>query len=94
MKTVWDVSKLLTGKKKKKNAKDIQQINVDVTVISSGQIIANSFNNYFLSVIGNCTPVVKSKNPIDYLYQVFKESFSAIKYQNTSTAEIGKIIES
>jgi hypothetical protein len=52
--TVWDIAKLLTGKK---NTKDIHQINVDSTVTPNGQIIANSFNNYFLSIIGNCTPV-------------------------------------
>jgi hypothetical protein len=88
MKTIWDIAKLLTCKKK--NTKDIHQINVDGTVTSNGQIIANSFNNYFLSVIGNCTPVAKSKNPIDYLYQAFKEPFPTIKYQNTYTAEIEK----
>ena len=87
MKTVWNIAKLLTGKNKK-NTKDIQQINID------GQIIADSFNNYFLSIIRNHTPVVKSNNPIYYLYQAFKEPFPAVKYQNTSTAEIGKIIES
>jgi len=89
--TIWDISKLLTGKK---NTKDIHQINVDGTVTSNGQIIANSFNNYFLSTIGNHTPVAKSKNPIHYLYQAFREPFPTIKYQNTPTAEIGKIIES
>jgi hypothetical protein len=88
MKTVWDIAKLLTGKKK--NTKDIHQINVDGTVNSSGQIITISFNNYFLSITGNCTPVAKSQNSIDYLYQAFKEPFPTIKYQNTSTAEIEK----
>jgi hypothetical protein len=92
MKTIWDIAKLLTGEKK--NTKDIQQINVDGTVTSSGQIIANSFNNYFLSIIGNRTPFAKSKNPIDYLYQAFKEPFPTIKDENTSTAEIEKIFES
>lgn len=46
----------------RKNAKDIHQINVDGTIISDGQIIGNSFNNYFLSIIGNHISVVIGKN--------------------------------
>ena len=88
MKTIWDIAKLLTGKEK--NTKDIHQINVDCTLTSNGQIIANSFNNYSLSIIGNRTSVAKGKIPIDYLYQAFKEPFPNIKYQNTTTAEIEK----
>jgi hypothetical protein len=64
MKTIWYIAKLLTGKKKNT---DIHQINVDGTVSSNGQLIANSFNNYFLSIIGNHAPVAKSKNPIIYI---------------------------
>ena len=92
MKTIWDIAKLLTGKKK--NTKYIHQINVDGTITSDGQIIANSFNNYFLLIIGNCTPVAKGKKPIDYLYQASKEPFPTIEYQNTTTAEIEKNNES
>ena len=66
MKTIQDIAKLLTGKKK--NAKDIHQVNVDGTIISDGQIIANSFNNYFLSIIGNHIYVAIGKKPIDYLH--------------------------
>jgi len=64
MKTKWDIDKLLTGKKKNT---DIHQINVDGTITSNGQLITNSFNNYFLSIIGNHAPVAKSKNPVDYI---------------------------
>jgi len=92
MKTIWDIAKLLTGKKK--NTKDVHQINVDGTITSDGQIIANSFNNYFLSIIGHCTLCAKGKKPIDYLYQAFKEPFPTIKYQNTTAAEIEKNTES
>ena len=87
MKTIWDIAELLTGKKK--NTKDIHQINVDGTAPSDGQSIANSFNNYFLSITGNCTFAI-GKNPIDYLYQAFKEPFPTTEYQNTTTAEIEK----
>ena len=62
--------------------------------MSNSQIISNSFNNYFLSVIENRIPIAKNNNPIDYIYQAFKEPFPTIKYQNTSTSEIEKIIES
>ena len=37
MKTIWDIAKLLTGKKK--NTKDIYQINVDGTVTSNGHLL-------------------------------------------------------
>jgi len=92
MKTIWDISKLLTGKKK--NTKDIHQINVDGIVTSNGQIIANSFHNYFLSIIGNCTPVVRSKNLIAYLYQAFKEPFPTISIKIHPLLKLKKIIES
>jgi hypothetical protein len=81
MKAIWAIAKLLTGKK---DTKDFHQINVDGTVTSNGQIIANSFNNYFLSIIGNLTPVTKSRNLTDYLSKAFKEPLPTIKYQNTS----------
>jgi len=87
MKTIQDVAKLLTGKK---NTNDIHQINIDGTIISDGQIIANSFNNYILSIIGNHISVAIGKTPIDYLHQVFKETFPLINYQSTTTAEIEK----
>jgi ribosomal silencing factor RsfS len=88
MKTIQDIAKLLDSKKKR--AEDIHQINVDGTIISDSQIIANSFNKYFLSIIGNHISVAIGKKPIDYLHQVFKETFPTIKYQNTTTAEIEK----
>jgi len=78
---------LLTGRKQKSN-------DIDGTLTSNSQIISNSFNNYFLSIIENHIPIAKNNNPIDYLYQAFKELFPAIKYLNTSTTEIEKIIES
>jgi hypothetical protein len=77
---------LLTGKKK--NSNDIHQINIDGTLTSNSQIISNSFNNNFLSVIENRILIAKNNNPTDNLYQAFKELFPAIKYQNTSTTEI------
>ena len=94
MKTIWDIAKLLTDKKK--TTKDIHQINVNGTISSDSQIIFNYFNSHFLSIIENLIPIAKNNinNPIDYLYQAFKQPFPNIKYQNISTAKIGKIIES
>jgi Na+/serine symporter len=83
---------LLTGKKK--NFNDIQQINNDGTLTSNSQIISNSLNNYFLSIIENPISITKNNNPIGYLYQAFKEPLPAIKYQNASTTKIEKIIAS
>jgi hypothetical protein len=92
IKTIWDIANLLTGKKK--NSNDIHQINIDGTLTSNSQIISNYFNNYFLPITEYRIPIAKNNNPIDYLYQAFKEPFPTIKYQNTSTTEIEKIIES
>jgi hypothetical protein len=92
MKKIWDIAKLLTGKKN--NTKVIHQINVNGTITSDSQIISNSFNNHFLSITENRIPITKNNNPIVYLYQAFKEPFPTIKYQNTPTAKIEKIIES
>lgn len=43
MKTICDIAKLLTSKKK--NSVDIHQINIDGTLMSNSQITSNSFNN-------------------------------------------------
>ena len=57
MKTIWDIAKLLSGKKK--NTKYIHQINVNGTITSDSQIISNSFNSHFLSIIENRIPIAK-----------------------------------
>jgi hypothetical protein len=92
MKTVWDITKSLTGKKIKNEA--IQQINIGNTIIHDSQVISNSFNNYFLSVVENHIHIAKSNNPMDYLYQAFIRPFPTIKYQNTPTFQTEKIIKS
>jgi hypothetical protein len=92
IKTVWDITKSLAGKKIRD--KDIQQINIGSTTISDSRVISNYFNNYFLSIAKNCIHTGKSYNLIDCLYQAFTRPFSTIKYQNTSTFEIEKIIKS
>jgi hypothetical protein len=92
MKTVWDITKSLTGKKIK--SEDIRRINVGNTAASDSHVISDSFNNYFLSIVENRIHTGKSNSPIDYLYQAFTRPFSTIRYQNTSTFEIEKIIKS
>jgi hypothetical protein len=45
MKTVWDITKSLTGKKIK--SEDIWWINIGKTTASDSHVISDSFNNYF-----------------------------------------------
>jgi hypothetical protein len=92
MKTVWDITKSLTGKNIK--SKDIWRINIGGTTISDSHVISHSFNNYFLSIAKKCIHTGKSNNLIDYLHQAFTRPFPTVRYQNTSTFEIEKIIKS
>jgi hypothetical protein len=92
MKTVWDITKSLTGKKIR--SEDIRRINIGNTTTSDSHVISDSFNHYFLSIVENRIHTGKSNSPIDYLYQAFTKPFSTIRYQNTSTFDIEKIIKS
>jgi len=89
MKTIWDIAKLITGKKK--NYNDIQQINTDGTLTSNSQIVSNSFNNYFLSIIENAISIAKNNNPIDYLYQA-KNCFQRLSIKIHPLLKLKKLL--
>ena len=65
------------------------------------QSIAEKFNTYYISVADNITNNNQAKNtiddlhkkdPLNYLYSAFQQSFTNIKLKNTTTGEIEKII--
>jgi hypothetical protein len=64
---------------------------------SNYQITAEKFNSYYVSVaddiinnnpINNTIGDLNKINPLNYIYSVFKQSFTNIKIKNTTTDEI------
>ena len=93
MKTIWDISRSLTRIKTKNE--NVHQLNINGNINYNLRIIPDSFNNYFLSIMGkNHSAFNKNNNFIDYLCLICNEPFQNIKYQYTSTKEIVKIISS
>ena len=83
----------LTGKKIKNEF--THQLNVDGYLTYDSQLISESIN-YFPSIAKlNYKNTDKSNNnPLQYLHQAFNNPYKNIKYQNTSTTKIEKIIKS
>ena len=81
----------------KKNPNNILMMKIDGKITTHHQTIAEKFNNYYVSVADNITnnnPInntigdLHKINPLNYLYSVFKQSFTNIKIKNTTTDEI------
>jgi len=75
--------------------KGMQLINIDGKLITNQQSIANSFNNYFLTVGNKITSNIKNdktslncNNPIHYLHKNFKLPCSNMKLKYTTPKEI------
>jgi hypothetical protein len=93
MKTIWDITRTITGIKTKNE--DIHQLNINGNINYNIQTIPDFFNNYFLSITGkNHSAFNKNNNSVDYLCLTCNKPFPNIKYQYTSTKEIKKIISS
>jgi hypothetical protein len=90
MKTIWDITRSLTGIKTKNE--DIHQLNINGNINYNVQTKPDSFHNYFLHIMGK-NPIAFSKNNnfVDYLRLTCNEPFPNIKYQYTSTKETEKI---
>jgi hypothetical protein len=88
IRTVWDITKSVTGKLTKVDT--IQELKVNGKVISDRQDIADSLNSFFLSVVeNNINNNFKINNkPLDYLRQAFKHPFPSIKYYAVTSSEI------
>jgi hypothetical protein len=81
--------------------KYIQLINIDEKLITNQQLMANSFNDYFLSVADKITNNIKNdktlfscNHPIHCLHKNFKLPCSNVKIKYTTPKEIEKIIKS
>ena len=79
--------------------KGTQLINIDGNLITNQQLIANSFNNYFLTVADKITSNIKNdktslncNNPIHCLHKNFKLSCSNMKLKYKTPKKIEKII--
>ena len=93
MKTIWDITRLLTGVRTKYH--DVHQLNTHDNTNFDSQTMPGFLNNYFLSIIGkNHNVSDKIDNSADYLNSTRNGPYPDMKYQNTSTAEIEKIISS
>ena len=75
---------------------------IDGKITTHHQTIAEKFNNYYVSVADNITnsnPIINTIgdlnkiNLLSYLYSAFKQSFTNIKIESTTTDEIEKIIK-
>jgi len=73
------------------------------TTINNYQNSHEAFNKYFLSITENIMHDIRcnnkqgyniNKNPNNYLLNLFHKPFPSIKFKNTSTKEIEKIINS
>jgi hypothetical protein len=74
-------------------------IDIDGKITTHQQNTAEKFNNYYVSVADNIinnNPInnnngdLNKMNSLNYLYSVFKQSFTNIKMKNTTTYEIKK----
>ena len=89
MKTIWDISRTLTGVKVKKE--DIDQLNINVDIYYNFQTIPDFPDNYILPKTKKKKPQCYQQNnnsSADYVYQNFNKTFLNIKYQYTSTKEV------
>jgi len=93
-KTLWNINIENINKRPQKN--DISFININGIITHIGQVIANAFNNSFLTVaqhihtgnFKNSNSGVSENNPLNYLYDVFKQLIPSIKLKFVSSKEI------
>jgi len=84
MKTIWDITRSLSGIKTKN--KDVHQLNINSNINYNLQTIPDSFNNYFLSIMGkNHSAFNKNNNFVHYLHLTCNKPFPYINYWYTST---------
>jgi len=82
----------------KTNTHNVTSINVNGNVFSNGQVIAETFNKYFVTAAQNihgnnynANTSFQHENPISYLCRAFNQPFSTI---NLSSKEIEDITKS
>jgi Notch-like protein len=86
----------VTGKRS--GNKSVQSVYINGALSENQQLIADSFQNYFLSIaekiVSNNNEELKNNNCIDCLHRVFNKLFPNIIFDNTTASEIKKIIMS
>ena len=98
--TIWQIVKSKTGGKIKKE--EISVLNINGKLIQNQQIIANSFNDYFLKTAGKLMGAnqidkmseLKSGALLHNTLQSYRQPYPSIKFRYTSTEEIERIIKS
>ena len=92
IKITWDIIKKETCKNH--TNKGTQLINIEGNLITNQQSIANSFNNYFLTVADRITNNIRNdkislncNNALYYLYRNFKLPCSNMKIKYTTPKE-------
>jgi exonuclease III len=94
VKTAWNIIKSTSNIKPK--AQNITSIKIDKKLSFEGQIIAETFNKYFVSaaqhnLTKNSNMSSSSENPILYLRRAFNQPFPSIKLKRVSSEEIEDI---
>ena len=79
MKTIWDITRLLTGMRTKND--DVHQLNTHDNTIFDSQTMPDFLNNYFLSITGkNHNVSDKIDNLTDYLNSTRDGPYPDMKY--------------
>jgi hypothetical protein len=99
-KTTWNIINENINKRPQKN--DMSFPNVNGTITHSSQVIANTFNTHFLAVtqhihtenFTNSYSGVSENNPLNHLYNVFKQPIPSIKLEFVSPKEIEDVVSS
>ena len=101
IKTTWNTTKSVTGKKTHKAG--IESLNIEGKLTDNHHTITNFVNNYFLTIADKINTnhiilnsIAKSdrNNHLKYLSQSFMITFPKIKFNHTSTTGIENIIKS
>ena len=97
--TIWNIVKTLTNNVT--TSSNIEEMNINNNLTSNSSTIANAFNAYFSSVAENLTSknypgtdFMNTNDPLTHLKKNFKQTFSSIRLNNTTTHEVDKIIHS
>jgi integrase len=99
-KTIWNIVKSETGKKIRKE--DTSLLHINGKIIQNQQIMANSFNDYFLKIPEKLMGAnkydkinqLKHGAPLHNILQSYGQPYPSIKFRYTSTEEVERIIKS
>jgi len=97
---MWNTINENINKKPRRN--DIAFININGTITHNSQVTANTFNTYFSTVAQhihtenskNLISVINENNPLNFLYDVFKQLSSSIKLKFISPKETEDVVSS